>query len=66
MEACLLEKEFTCRSFNYDYANNECILAEMDRHTLPSGPGAKESSRSLIPSSNGSTDYFESNCVVGQ
>lgn len=64
MEACLLEKEFTCRSFNYDYANSECILAEMDRHTLPSGPGSKEASRSLIPAANGSSDYFESNCVV--
>lgn len=66
MESCLLEKEFTCRSFNYEYTSQECVLSEMDRHTLPSGPGSKESQRSLLPASNATTDYFESNCVVGE
>jgi len=63
MEACLLEKEFSCRSFNYDYEARECLLSEMDRHTLPP-PSGSTSSRSLLPASNGSTDYFESNCIV--
>lgn len=66
MEACLLESEFSCRSFNFEYTSQECILSDMDRHTLPSGPGSKESQRSLLPASNGTTDYFESNCVVGE
>lgn len=66
MEACLTETEFTCRSFNYDSESKDCTLSEMDRHTLPSGPGSKEAQRSLMPSANGTADYYESNCVVGE
>lgn len=65
MEACLDEVDFICRSFNYDSANQECILSEHDRHTLAVNSNARSrDAQSLLPSVNGTTDYFESNCVV--
>lgn len=67
MEACLSETEFICRSFNYDSASQECILSEQDRHTLAVNSNARsKDSQSLLPSANGTTDYYESNCVVGE
>ena len=66
MDSCLLESEFSCRSFNYDSASGECILSDMDRHTLSGGPGSgsrTKEERHLLPAANSTTDYFESNCV---
>ncbi|KAI1289816.1 hypothetical protein HDE_09060 [Halotydeus destructor] len=66
MELCLKESDFDCRSFNFDVDSKECILSDMDRHTLSPGPGSSSRSREekfLLPSANGTTDYFESNCV---
>ena len=67
MEACLSEGDFICRSFNYDSASQECILSEQDRHTLAVSSNARsKDNQSLLPSINGTTDYFESNCVAGK
>lgn len=61
-EDCLLEKEFDCRSFNYNVRTKSCILNEMDRHTI-SQPGSSTSNRYFRPAEVQGTDYYESNCV---
>lgn len=53
-ELCLGEREFTCRSANYNNVTGDCRLSDMDRHTM-AGTGA------FKPSSN--SDYMENNCV---
>lgn len=63
MEACLVESDFACRSFNYHHKLKECVLSEMDRHTL-SSPGSNGSR--YFQSASSDVDYFESNCVRGK
>lgn len=53
-ELCLGEREFTCRSVNFNNVTGDCRLSDMDRHTM-AGTGA------FKPSS--SSDYMENNCV---
>lgn len=61
-ELCLLEASFDCRSFNYNAQSTDCVLNEMDRHTI-SQPGSSASNRYFRPADDPATDYFESNCV---
>lgn len=63
MNTCLMESEFDCRSFNYNYKTSECILSNHDRHTLSL---AGKSSKHFLPSNGQEIDYFESNCVQGK
>ena len=66
MDSCLYEKEFVCRSFNYDESLRECVLSEQDRHTLAVPQAARSKDPpSLLPSANGTVDYYESNCIIG-
>lgn len=62
MNECLMESEFDCRSFNYNYKTSECILSNHDRHTLSL---ASKASKHFV-SSGPDTDYFESNCIQGK
>ena len=63
MNICLMESEFDCRSFNYNYKTSECILSNHDRHTLSL---AGKSSKHFAPSNGQEIDYFESNCIQGK
>jgi len=53
-ELCLGEREFTCRSANFNNVTGDCRLSDMDRHTM-AGTGAFKSALN--------TDYLENNCV---
>lgn len=65
MDACLTEKTFTCRSFNFNSHTGECALSDMDRHTL-SAAGVVAGTRHFKPADKQGIDYFESNCVQGE
>jgi len=53
-ELCLSEKEFPCRSANFNNQTGDCNISDMDRHTVV-GSGA------FKPAAN--TDFLEANCV---
>ncbi|XP_067118423.1 uncharacterized protein [Centruroides vittatus] len=55
MEVCLAEREFLCRSANYDTLTGDCYTSDVDRHTV-TGPGHFAAT---VPS----MEYIESNCV---
>jgi len=63
MQLCLNEKDFECRSANYDSESNQCFLSDMDRHTIDSN-NDNVKSRSYGASS-GTVDYVENNCIQG-
>lgn len=52
-EHCLNEREFKCRSGEYDYVNMQCRLSKIDRHIKPTA---------FKPTTN-SVDYFENQCI---
>lgn len=54
LELCMGEREFTCRSANYNNGSGECDMSEMDRLTV-AGSGAFISTPGY--------DYLENNCV---
>jgi len=54
LEMCMGEREFTCRSANYNNGSGECDMSEMDRLTV-AGSGAFVSTQGY--------DYLENNCV---
>ncbi|XP_074598683.1 uncharacterized protein LOC141853293 isoform X2 [Brevipalpus obovatus] len=51
-EICLKERQFVCRSGEYDYVSQECRLSSEDRRTQPTYFGVAASS----------VDYFENQC----
>ncbi|XP_063244254.1 uncharacterized protein LOC134543273 [Bacillus rossius redtenbacheri] len=57
LELCLGEREFLCRSANYNNNTGECSLSDMDRATV-----AGSGSGGLQPSDDGD-DYLENQCV---
>ncbi|KAH7640262.1 hypothetical protein HUG17_7729 [Dermatophagoides farinae] len=60
MQACLSEREFICRSANYDPDTGDCTLSDMDRGSI--NPTHDLKMRTYGPSS-GSTEYIENNCI---
>ncbi|KAL0274568.1 UNVERIFIED_CONTAM: hypothetical protein PYX00_002669 [Menopon gallinae] len=54
LELCLGEREFVCRSSNYNNITGECVLSDMDRLTV-AGLGAFQPMENM--------DYLENNCV---
>ena len=63
MQACVLEEKFQCRSANYDDDTKECLLSDMNRHTININHEIR--SKKYGPSSE-SIDYLEYNCVPGK
>lgn len=56
-ELCMNEREFKCRSGEYDYLAMQCRLSLIDRHTKPK----------LFRPTSQNVDYFENQCVnLGQ
>lgn len=64
MQACLAEKEFECRSVNFDPDNGDCSLSDMDRGSIV--PTHDLKMRTYGPSSSGSLEYIENNCIEGK
>ncbi|CAB3376587.1 Hypothetical predicted protein [Cloeon dipterum] len=72
LELCLGERDFPCRSANYNNGTGECALSDMDRITL-SGTGAfqraaikKKRQEEDVPEEielDMDFDYLENNCV---
>ncbi|CAG2161877.1 unnamed protein product, partial [Oppiella nova] len=60
MQLCLNERDFECRSVNFDTIGHECSLSDMDRHTININNELR--SRKYGPSS-GTIDYLENNCI---
>ncbi|GLH02153.1 Uncharacterized protein GBIM_08192 [Gryllus bimaculatus] len=54
LELCLGERDFPCRSANYNNVTGDCELSDMDRLTV-AGSGAFEAAPEY--------DYLENNCV---
>nr|CAD7257703.1 unnamed protein product [Timema shepardi] len=52
LEMCLGERDFICRSANYNNATGSCTLSDMDRLTIPGG---------LAQAAD--EDYLENHCV---
>lgn len=52
-ELCLNERDFRCRSGEYDHIQMQCRLSMTDRHQKPS----------LFRPASASVDYFENQCV---
>lgn len=52
-EHCLSEREFRCRSGEYDYLSMQCRLSIVDRHLKPN----------LFRPTANNVDYFENQCV---
>lgn len=52
---CLNEKEFSCRSAEYNYDKQICLLSRNDRRSLPEA----------FKKSNENVDYFENQCISG-
>ncbi|KAH9417706.1 hypothetical protein DERP_011417 [Dermatophagoides pteronyssinus] len=61
MQACLSEQDFVCRSANYDPDTGDCSLSDMDRGSI--NPTHDIKMRTYGPSSSGSTEYLENNCI---
>ena len=57
LAACLNEKNFTCRSAEYNYVTLQCRLSDSDRRTLIDGFQSVE----LKPAQG--VDYFENLCM---
>lgn len=53
-EHCLNERQFKCRSGEYDYLNMQCRLSMVDRHMKQ---------QLFRPTPNANIDYFENQCV---
>jgi hypothetical protein len=62
MQLCLNETDFECRSVNYDNEMRECLLSDMDRHTINVNTDIISKKYGL---SNGTVDYIENNCIQG-
>ncbi len=52
---CLLERDFDCRSAEYDFAAAECVLSREDRRTQPEA----------FRTGRIGTDYIENQCAKG-
>lgn len=52
-EHCLNEREFKCRSGEYDYLAQQCRLSMLDRHVKPMA----------FRATGANVDYFENQCV---
>lgn len=65
-EHCLNEREFKCRSGEYDYLSMQCRLSASDRHLKPNLYRPTTSTMmisSTSTSANSLVDYFENQCV---
>ncbi|RWS28961.1 uncharacterized protein B4U80_05755 [Leptotrombidium deliense] len=58
LDSCLAEREFDCRSLQFDNTTKECQLSEFDRHVFPANQP-----KGYFAPSNTESDYYESNCV---
>ncbi|KAF2354793.1 PAN/Apple domain [Trinorchestia longiramus] len=56
IEACLLERTFTCRSAEYDAMTLDCVLSRRDRRSSP---------RDFIASLSPTMEYLENQCAPG-
>lgn len=63
MQACLSEREFDCRSANFDTESGDCSMSDLDRASIV--PTHDMKMRTYGPSS-GSVEYIESNCLEGR
>ena len=52
-ELCLAERQFACRSGEYDYLTMQCRLSASDRHSKPG----------LFRPTSSNIDYFENQCL---
>lgn len=64
MQACLSERDFECRSSNYDTETGDCSLSDLDRASIV--PTHDMKMRTYGPSSAGSVEYIENNCLEGK
>ena len=60
IQQCIMETKFKCRSVNFNFANHECNLSKMDRHTM-----ATLSKSERYFGSSMLEDYLENNCIEG-
>lgn len=60
-ELCLNERDFKCRSGEYDYDTHQCRLASLDRHNQPRL--FKATSAYHVGGGAGNVDYFENQCI---
>lgn len=63
MQACLSERDFECRSANYDKDTGDCSLSDLDRASIV--PTHDMKMRTYGPS-GGSIEYIENNCIDGK
>uniref|UniRef100_A0A183BWP9 PAN domain protein n=1 Tax=Globodera pallida TaxID=36090 RepID=A0A183BWP9_GLOPA len=56
LSACLLEKEFVCRSVNYNYDSYACEMSTEDRRSKPTH----------LRMTNQPVDYYDNNCLNRQ
>ncbi|EYC15111.1 hypothetical protein Aduo_011565 [Ancylostoma duodenale] len=56
LSACLKEKEFVCRSVNYNYDSYLCELSTEDRRSKPTH----------LRMADGAVDYYDNNCLSRQ
>ncbi|VDO64588.1 unnamed protein product [Haemonchus placei] len=56
LSACLKEKEFVCRSVNYNYDSFLCELSTEDRRSKPTH----------LRMAEGAVDYYDNNCLSRQ
>ena len=62
MQLCLSEKQFECRSANFNNDIKICWLSDMDRNTVNAN---EDSKTKVFEPSIGSVDYIENNCIQG-
>ena len=71
--ACMNEQRFVCRSLEYNYITQQCVLSAHDRRSplvqhlssqVPSPNGLGSHQTDLIDSPG--TDYFENACLLGE
>lgn len=63
MQACLSERDFECRSTNFDTETGDCSLSDLDRAAIV--PTHDMKMRTYGPSA-GSVEYIENNCLEGK
>ncbi|XP_050435225.1 uncharacterized protein LOC126842338 [Adelges cooleyi] len=68
MDLCLNEKDFQCRSINFNKETGDCYLNDVDRFTMAGRPSMANAGRNNGSSADADAmvDYMESNCVQEQ
>lgn len=64
MQACLSQRDFECRSVNYDPDTGDCSLSDMDRASIV--PTHDMKSRTYGPSAVSGIEFIENNCIEGK